>query len=138
MGMTAPAAHLLLSQFPPATARLYAEYRRLRQSLPPAEARRMSEGEKTNRCLRPAGMMTAVRLRVRAHKQTAQICIAAEQKLAAPCLLHLRQNRLQYHSLIHCQCLGSILQAPVRSSSKAGLLKAINVGFGCRHWIPSI
>ena len=38
-GMSTPAACLLLSRFVPATARLLAEFLRLREGLPPAEAR---------------------------------------------------------------------------------------------------
>ena len=58
--MGAPAACLLLSKFAPATARLFAEFRRLRDSLPPAEARNFAECERKG--LQHAEMVTLVRL----------------------------------------------------------------------------
>ena len=41
-GMSTPTACLLFSQFVPATARLFVEFRRMRDSLPPAEARKFA------------------------------------------------------------------------------------------------
>ena len=58
--MSTPAACLLLSQFGPATARLFTEFRRLRDSLPPAEARKFAECTEDD--LLHAEMMSAVRL----------------------------------------------------------------------------
>ena len=58
--MLTPAACLLLRKFLPATARLFAEFRRLRDRLPPAEARKFAECQKDG--LRDAELMTLVRL----------------------------------------------------------------------------
>lgn len=58
--ISTPAACLLLSRFAPATAQLFAEFRRLRNSLLPAEARKFAECEKGG--MRHAEMMAAVRL----------------------------------------------------------------------------
>lgn len=44
--MSTPTACLLLSQFVPAPARLFAEYRRLRDALPPDTASKFAEVEK--------------------------------------------------------------------------------------------
>ena len=61
LAMTAKEARWLLCEFPPASARLYAEYRRQRESLPPAEARRYAECvEKNLDVLRPAALMAQV------------------------------------------------------------------------------
>ena len=62
-GVSTPEACLLLSRFVPATALLFAEFRRLRDSLPPADARKFAEGN-CERHLQHAEMMSAVRLRV--------------------------------------------------------------------------
>ena len=62
MGMTAPAACLLLSQYVPASARLFAEFQRLRDSLPAADARTYFTCECANKHVRPAEMRTTVRL----------------------------------------------------------------------------
>ena len=64
--MSTPTACLLLSRFPHASARLFAEFRRLRGSLPPADAQRFALHEAKN--LRHAEMMAAVCMR---HKQLA-------------------------------------------------------------------
>lgn len=48
MGMSTAAACLLLSQYAPATARLFAQFRRLRGSLPPAEMRKLMALENAN------------------------------------------------------------------------------------------
>ena len=68
--MSTPAACLLLSQFAPATARLFAEFRRLRDSMTPAEARAFAPTAEEG--MQDAEMMTAVRLRA------CQICRAPE------------------------------------------------------------
>ena len=60
--MDASTACLLLSKFPPASAGLFAEFRRLRASLSPAEACRVSGSERRNWGLRPAKVLIAVRL----------------------------------------------------------------------------
>ena len=59
-GMSTAAACLLLSRYAPATARILAEFRRLRDSLPPAEASKFSEFKMEN--MQHAEMMTMVRL----------------------------------------------------------------------------
>ena len=59
-GMSTPAACLLLSRFAPATVQLFAEFRRLRDSLTPAEARKLRDCEEGY--LRRADVLTAVRL----------------------------------------------------------------------------
>ena len=61
MGMTAKEACWLLSEFPPASARLYAEYRRQREGSSPAEARRYVECEKQCGMPRPAALMAEAR-----------------------------------------------------------------------------
>ena len=58
--MSTPEACLLLGRYVPATAQLFAEFRRLRDGLPPAEARAFAKCTKNK--LRHAEMMTAVRL----------------------------------------------------------------------------
>lgn len=58
--MSAPPACLLLSQYVPATAQLFAEFRRLRDGLSPAEARELEES--TEGVLEHATLMTVVRL----------------------------------------------------------------------------
>lgn len=58
--MSTPAACLLLSEFVPAAARLFAEFRRLRDRLPPAEARKLALFEKHK--LRHAALMDLVRM----------------------------------------------------------------------------
>ena len=60
-GMTTPAACLLLSQFAPATARLFAELRYLRDSLPPQDAQKFAEYV-MKEGLQHAEMMAEVRL----------------------------------------------------------------------------
>ena len=72
MGMTAPAACLLLSQFPSAIAQLYAEVQRLWRSFPQAEAQKCLKFEEAIRDVRPAVMMTAVRSLCVAHKESVQ------------------------------------------------------------------
>lgn len=57
--VSTPAACLLLSRFVPATARLLAEFRRLRGGLPPAEARKFAPAAQD---LAKAPMMGGVRL----------------------------------------------------------------------------
>ena len=71
--VSTPAACLLLSRFAPATARLFGEFRRLRDSLTPAEARKFTEcGE---RYLWHADMLIVVRLCARpTHQQSACMC----------------------------------------------------------------
>lgn len=62
MGMTAKEARWLLSEFPPASARLCAEYRRLSASFSSAEARCYVECEAEDRgVLRPAALMAEAR-----------------------------------------------------------------------------
>ena len=62
-GMSTPAACLLLSQYVPATAALFAEFRRLRDGLPPADAREFAECSWCSQgVLGHATMMTEVRL----------------------------------------------------------------------------
>ena len=62
-GMSTPAACLLLSQYVPATAQLFAEFRRLRDGLPPADARNLAECSQCSQgFLEHATMMTEVRL----------------------------------------------------------------------------
>ena len=58
--MSTPAACLLLSKFVPAAARLFAEFRRLRDRLPPAEARKLAVFEKHD--LQHAALMEMVRM----------------------------------------------------------------------------
>ena len=59
-GLSAPAACLLLSQYVPATAQLFAEFRRLRDGLPPDEVCAFAECTKDD--LQHAEMMLVVRL----------------------------------------------------------------------------
>ena len=62
-GMSTPAACQLLSQYVPATAALFAEFRRLRDGLPPADAREFAELLQCSQgVLGHAAMMTEVRL----------------------------------------------------------------------------
>ena len=61
LGMTTKETCRLLSEFPPASVRVYAEFRRLRESLPPAEARCYAECEKISEgVLRTAALMVKV------------------------------------------------------------------------------
>ena len=59
--VSTPAACLLLSQFAPATARLFLEFRRLRGWLPPAEAQILLAGC-TEEDMQDANIMAVVRL----------------------------------------------------------------------------
>lgn len=58
--MSTAAACLLLSRYAPATARIFAEFQRLRDGLPPAEARKFLDYNMKN--MQHAEMMTQVRL----------------------------------------------------------------------------
>ena len=60
-GMSTPTACLLFSQFVPATARLFVEFRRLRDSLPPAEARKFAASVTKN----PRILFSETRIEVR-------------------------------------------------------------------------
>lgn len=86
--MSTPTACLLLSRVPPASARLFAEFRRLRGSLPPADAQRFALHEAKN--LRHAEMMAAVRLCSCAMSSSHMgACRAAGAEHVMPLNLHL-------------------------------------------------
>ena len=83
-GMSALEACLLLGQYVPATAQLFAEFRRLRDGLSPAEARAFAKVTKHK--LRHTEMMYAVRL-CACPMLRPGACRAAEPKPAAPQVL---------------------------------------------------
>lgn len=131
MGMTAPAACLLLRQFPPASAGLFAEFRRLRASLSPADAGRVSESERKNWSLGPAVVLTRVRHRAcptsRAFRtlqsSVAGVCSAEFCILLCGCADSV------------AQCMRAECQAQSRLiSSGTGLLKATHVIPWRRRW----
>ena len=66
--LSAPTACLLLSQFVPASARLFAEFRRVRNSLPPANARNLDRFMEKG--IREGELIFAVCLRMQ-HEQGA-------------------------------------------------------------------
>ena len=91
-GMSVPEACLLLGRYVPATAQLFAEFRRLRDGLSPAEARAFAKC--TRRKLQHEEMMFAVRL-CACPMPRPGACRAAELKSAAPQVLHLRHEDVQ-------------------------------------------
>ena len=79
--MSSSSICLLLSKFAPATARLFAEFRRLRDSLPPAKASTLAEGMEGGGQLIT---LTQVCLHACYVSRTPRPCSAPEQKWAGP------------------------------------------------------
>ena len=111
-GVSTPAACLLLSKFVPATARLFAEFRRLRNTLPPAEARNFAECERKG--LRDAELLTLVSLCAcqgcRADSRGVELPSPASalQGGAVPDALSYDTNRAQRHVKAASKSSGNI------------------------------
>ena len=92
--ISTPAACLLLSQFAPATARLFLEFRRLRGWLPPAEAKILLAGC-TEEDMQDTFIMAVVRQYSCQTSIVLKSCRPANRTSAAQHVLHLCRKKMQ-------------------------------------------
>lgn len=113
--MSTPAACLLLSQFAPATARLFLEFRRLRGSLPPAEAQILLAAC-TEEDMQDAFIMAVVRLCACQTSRALESCRTAKRTSAAQHVLHLCRKEVQ---ALKCgaKCPAQVMQAAAMAAS---------------------